>query len=1443
MDKGTVGIIAAVTESTVTEAGTADMSDDLREILRHISVLQTILTAKPKSNDAVDQSDSLLYLSRYAFGAQIMAKKKPLAIQMMDSPSAVQSVAEEPSSLPISPSSKEKKRQLALALATLAMKPNRRTKLVKDGALKTLMDLASIPDPIVTRACAAAICQLSASEELRGPMMDVGIIGAIGLLCGMGNAATKLDCANALCNLTCHAGGEARAVKEGILVIVEKVPTFNVTALDSCLKICLNLSAVTERYNRIEDITEALLLFHTMKTSNDSEAYVLAAINNLSGIRSNQFRLVEDGALKIISRTIDSKDDRLRTLAAECIRNLSTCNRTRQKLIDNGYIDVLLQMSRDKIPSVRRAAIRSFYQFARDLSCREKVVSAGAIAIVIRAATDTGGGSIETGRVVAKTLLALCRDKTILVRLIKDNVVRALMHLIEVDDSSIRQSCIETLCFLFQDDSLLGKLIDQGAVGVLVSLCQNSTDLVTGEWCAYTLYHLTINGDCPASMMVQGILPCLIKLCGHSTARSKLFCAAAFSAITMIEDLDSSCAIPILVHMLRHEEDHDTKSDCASALYNLANEHSNCDQMLEAGGLLPVVRLTQSDHLDTKIKCAAILSRLSQHKQYYSQFSSGDVLRVLLDLSRLDDLLTRRRVVIALSHLSANSDIRNSLMALTETPHCIKNLISMPDEHMRRGCAAIICNLAAQDGSERQLISAGIVPTLLVTALITSDEYTTKFICLKALVNLMVDTYSYKTMVKEGFIWGLSSLALMDDMEVLTLCAKALCNLSRDYAREMLDSAATVKTVMMMINRSDENEQDLELLKNGCRVLINMLARSTDQDEKFRLLAVQSMDTMAKSRDDEISEMFILCLCLASQSEGCRPAMVSSGLLASIDTRSIFKDARIGFAYLTMYRNIANDPLMRTEVVDSQSVQRFMDISKLRNPELDEAVGAALYCISCSAENLVNLTQQDAVAVVRNMFEAPGEKTPEFIRYLVGILYNLSTCPAAQAQLVQLGFVKVALRIFQEFKDEELICRMLCLSICHLACGQVNTSMMVQDGASGLMVFMANNVNSIRHKFFHTDDISRAAASFRNLTCVVANQKIMVDEGAIEAIVGISHYTSGSHKAVAHHARRNSAAALKSMTYNTEVRVQLVECEAIDIILHDLEKEMESEKLQINHDLLCDLEAESWENGSRGSVKDGRAILIAPGDIFVDLLTGSNNVQLDVEHRVAPMAKMLVEIHLDEPPIQSSVQAHNIEVTLDDLPHYETDRETNEYSQMIDKMECVVGEVDVVELKARDVGDGMGSPSFAQAMSGYDFESDEESDGEGGVPMINMPAPPGPNGDGTHSTTALGFTDEVTLLDKENAPNASRSGVRVGSALDQSMSQVTGAGVKLAPLAMVGGRKTSGKSSNVKKKFNKLVQAINYAKTQNKRKGAKNVAKSETAMDKITDEWNAISRF
>ena len=120
----------------------------------------------------------------------------------------------------------------------------------------------------------------------------------------------------------------------------------------------------------------------------------------------------------------------------------------------------------------------------------------------------------------------------------------------------------------------------------------------------------------------------------------------------------------MLVHMLKNETEKTTKTNCASALYNLAGSVENCHKMLDVGALMPVVYLTRSDFIQTKVKCAAILSKLSLHEKYYHLFAADDVLRVLLDLSRVDHLLTQRRVVIALSNLSQQLDLRKQLVSL-----------------------------------------------------------------------------------------------------------------------------------------------------------------------------------------------------------------------------------------------------------------------------------------------------------------------------------------------------------------------------------------------------------------------------------------------------------------------------------------------------------------------------------------------------------------------------------------------------------------------------------------------------------------------------------------------------------------------------------------------------------------------------------------------------------
>ena len=112
----------------------------------------------------------------------------------------------------------------------------------------------------------------------------------------------------------------------------------------------------------------------------------------------------------------------------------------------------------------------------------------------------------------------------------------------------------------------------------------------------------------------------------------------------------------MLVYLLRNEKDEEVKTDCATALYNLAVSEANCEEMLGSGALLPIISLTKSHHLATKIRCAAILSRLTSYPEYHDILSKED-LRRLLNLSTIDALETQKRVVMTLSNLSVNVKI------------------------------------------------------------------------------------------------------------------------------------------------------------------------------------------------------------------------------------------------------------------------------------------------------------------------------------------------------------------------------------------------------------------------------------------------------------------------------------------------------------------------------------------------------------------------------------------------------------------------------------------------------------------------------------------------------------------------------------------------------------------------------------------------------------------
>ena len=284
-------------------------------------------------------------------------------------------------------------------------------------------------------------------------------------------------------------------------------------------KIILFIKTCFNSYTKLEDIHDAILAMNTLPLDEEQDKILLQTLCNLSALRGNQLRLIEDGVVRIIERLIVSPNPELRALTSEVACNLTSDQKSRSKILEHNMLKILQNMSKDSSEYVRTACIQCYYNLSRDLISREKMTAAGSIPVIIKISLEKV--SFQVAKVGAKTLRSLCGDISIASYLVKEGIMRALASLVEVEDAVTRQFVAEALCSLFKSGKVLPKLIEQGAVGLVVSLSHRLENPITGEWCAFALYHLSGSGLCPGSMLVNGVLPCLIKLCYESTIVTK----------------------------------------------------------------------------------------------------------------------------------------------------------------------------------------------------------------------------------------------------------------------------------------------------------------------------------------------------------------------------------------------------------------------------------------------------------------------------------------------------------------------------------------------------------------------------------------------------------------------------------------------------------------------------------------------------------------------------------------------------------------------------------------------------------------------------------------------------------------------------------------------------------------------------------------------------------
>jgi len=338
-------------------------------------------------------------------------------------------------------------------------------------------------------------------------MLHQGAVGAIVSLSMSPLRKIKNDCARALCNLAAEPGMEEDLVRLGATGALLAVSTSSIQLMEVVLMALLNLSCVDERYSRIDEVNDAVLHLSTFSMNVRMEKMLVSCICNLTALKNNQARLVEEGVVRLLTRISRLAPLATQRLCATSFCNLSSCSRSRGKMTDQRVVPTLLDMVKIKPsghggqgghasdPAIKRQCAITVSRLAQDVTCREKVVQQGAVAAIVemcmKRSVDANGNAedIETDRVCAAALNMLSLDGESSDRLIAEGAVPALLQLIATHDPLVCQDCAHCLCVLFQHEAGIDEMIDNGAVDALVALADPTNDATSGN-CALALYNL-----------------------------------------------------------------------------------------------------------------------------------------------------------------------------------------------------------------------------------------------------------------------------------------------------------------------------------------------------------------------------------------------------------------------------------------------------------------------------------------------------------------------------------------------------------------------------------------------------------------------------------------------------------------------------------------------------------------------------------------------------------------------------------------------------------------------------------------------------------------------------------------------------------------------------------------------------------------------------------------
>jgi len=353
------------------------------------------------------------------------------------------------------------------------------------------------------------------------------------------------------------------------------------------------------------------------------------------------------------------------------------------------------------------------------------------------------------------------------VREVNRDTLEPIMYLLQTNDSEVQRAAAAALGNLAVTVPNKLLIVQLGGLDPLIQLMKSSNVEVQCN-AVGCITNLATHNDNKGKIARSGALVELVKLAKSKDIRVQRNATGALLNMTHTEDnrhqLVNAGAIPLLVSLL-NSNDKDVQYYCITAISNIAVDADNRVKLANESRLIQyLIHLMSSS--DPKIQCQAALAlrNLASDEKFQLEIVECGGLPPLLELLKSNTKQIVLAAVACIRNISIHSVNEKPIVEAGFLKLLIELISSNKDEEIQCHALSTIRNLAASDYNKKLIVKEGAAETIINLLIESNNNSSGKG---KGSSNSYNNGQTYGPIIKSEMTAALAILALSDEIRPL----------------------------------------------------------------------------------------------------------------------------------------------------------------------------------------------------------------------------------------------------------------------------------------------------------------------------------------------------------------------------------------------------------------------------------------------------------------------------------------------------------------------------------------------------------------------------------------------------------------------------------------------------------------------------------------------------